>query len=191
LVGGSRFNVDYQTKLHSGEFLLRHRQDWLGYSAGLRFLNVQDVLEESVVRSNFPPDNVWRTDANNFLIGLQGGMDVTLWQQTERFRANVGVKFGVYNNYATQLSQTTVGGLSILGASDDLAAYVGELDFTASWKLSPHLAVRGGYQLMWIDNLALASQQLEDVSPPTNSVNIDTQGRIFAHGATVGVEVTY
>lgn len=191
IVGGGRLDVDYRSQLHSGEFLLRHRQDWLGYSAGIRMLDVQEALSETLIRQAFPPEHIWRTDTSNFLVGLQVGTDITLWQRSERFRANVAMKVGVYNNYASQLSQSDTGLHPPFRATTDLAAYVGELDFTGQWKLSPHLSLRGGYQLMWIDNIALAPQQIGVTNLPAGTGNIDAKGNIFAHGASVGLEVAF
>ena len=36
-------------------------------------------------------------------------------------------------------------------------AFVGELDFMAAYTLTSHIAVRGGYQLLWLSDLALAT----------------------------------
>lgn len=190
-VGGGQFQFDYRSQIHSGEFLLRHRQDWLGYSAGIRLMEVQEELTGTLLRGAFPPETIWQTHANNHLIGFQAGADVTLLRRTERFRANVAMKIGVYNNHASQMSRTDVGGYASVVSEDDLAAYVGEIDFTAAFKISTHLALRGGYQLMWIDNVALAPQQIGFNNLPAGSSMLYADGQVFAHGASVGLELSY
>jgi hypothetical protein len=54
------------------------------------------------------------------------------------------------------------------------------------------LAVRGGYQLMWLEGVALAPEQI-----PVNNLiapaiaAVDTSGGLFLDGATVGFVVQY
>ena len=187
---GSQFQFDYRSQIHSGEFLLRHRRDWLGYSAGIRLMEVQEELTGALLGTEAAPLTFWQTHANNHLIGLQVGSDITL-RRSERFRANVAMKIGLYNNHASQMSRSGQAGTVALTSEDDLAAYVGEIDFTAAWQISTHLAIRGGYQLMWIDNVALAPQQINYNNLVTGAGTLYTDGQIFAHGASVGLEVSY
>ena len=59
-------------------------------------------------------------------------------------------------------------------------------------QLTNALAVTGGYQLMWLDGLALAPEQIPITSlVAPGSAGVNTQGELLFHGATVGLMLTY
>ena len=69
----------------------------------------------------------------------------------------------------------------------DRAAFLGELAFTANYCLTDNLTARLGYDLMWIEVVALASDQV----PATNfftGAGIAPDGGAFYHGGFVGLE---
>ncbi|MGD9719626.1 MAG: hypothetical protein AB7O59_00225 [Pirellulales bacterium] len=58
---------------------------------------------------------------------------------------------------------------------------MGDSSFTGVIQLTDNLALRAGYQLLWVSGVATASDQL----PATS---LDTSGDVFLHGALVGAE---
>ena len=57
-------------------------------------------------------------------------------------------------------------------------------------QLTDHLALRGGYRLLWLDGVALASDQLA-VSDFANGSGFNDSGNVFYHGAFAGFELAY
>jgi hypothetical protein len=66
------------------------------------------------------------------------------------------------------------------------AALVGEVGFEANYRFTPTMTGRVSYDFMWISGLALAPEQLQFVATPGPKLN--TNGNIFAHGLTMGLE---
>jgi len=76
------------------------------------------------------------------------------------------------------------------GTSARSVAFCGEIGITAAYNLTDRLALRGGYQLLWLDGVALASQQPILNPPPLLSAatSVGTSGDVFYNGAFIGLE---
>ncbi len=59
------------------------------------------------------------------------------------------------------------------------------------YQLNDYWWVRGGYQLLWIEGAALASDQVAVSDPFHGHAAIDTNGSPFFHGAIIGLECNY
>ncbi len=141
-------------------------------------------------------------DIENNLIGFQGGLKYDLWQVGRRFSLQGFVNSGVYYNkakWSNQLRQqetqftsddattivdesssTTVSNanLTIIEQSD--VAFVGEASLTGVCRLNRCWALRAGYQVLWIDGVALAQDAY---------LGNDLDGRsLLFHGWHAGVE---
>jgi hypothetical protein len=69
-------------------------------------------------------------------------------------------------------------------------AFVGEIGITGAYQMTPHIALRGGYQLLWIQGVAIATEQVGATTLLTRS-SIDTGGGEFFHRALAGLEFTW
>ena len=79
-----------------------------------------------------------------------------------------------------------------LAASDDHTAFFGSLGFNGSYWVGGNWAVRAGYNLMWLEGVALAPPQIPVnnlIAPGTSG--IDTGSGLFFHGASVGLVATW
>jgi hypothetical protein len=101
------------------------------------------------------------------------------------------VKSGIYHNSGGQFSSLNAWAVTTTAnQTDDRAAFLGELGFTGSHRLTDGLAMQAGYSLIWIESVVLASDQI----PATNFVDrngVDSGGGVFYHGATVGLTFSY
>jgi hypothetical protein len=68
--------------------------------------------------------------------------------------------------------------------------FVGEIGVTGAYQWTEHLAIRGGYQLLWIQGVAVASDQIPvvDVFAQTG---LNTNGNVFYHGALMSLDLTW
>ena len=74
-------------------------------------------------------------------------------------------KYGIYNNRYEVAAQAMSGGAPInIRVHDDMAANVGE--FNAGWEVQtvPFMTLRTGYQALWLTNMALTTDQLNQYS---------------------------
>ena len=67
---------------------------------------------------------------------------------------------------------------------------MGDINLTAAYQFSEHVAIRGGYELLWVQDLALSSQQAATTTASHTQDAITTLGQLFYNGATFGVELS-
>jgi hypothetical protein len=124
-------------------------------------------------------------DIKNNLIGFQVGLREDLWQLNQRFSLQGFANAGVYYNHiqfssgnvnsqtvltsavlddpmtmelneATSGSTTTTSTSLVSSSEPSDVAYMAEVSITGICRLNRCVALRGGYQLFWIDGLRLA-----------------------------------
>ncbi len=74
------------------------------------------------------------------------------------------------------------------------AAFVGEVGLNLTYDVNCYAKLRAGYNFLWIDGVALASEQVRDTGSLTagNSISMTgNSGSILFHGATLGFEFRY
>jgi hypothetical protein len=185
--------ADYLSRLNSTEFNFRHQHsDRVTWLTGFRIIELHEELSYDV---DFVVPNLsgvsWNTD--NHLWGTQVGADLQLWRLGGPLSVNGIFKAGVYgNNSDNDFTFDVLGTPIVEGTADDnRVAFVGEIGVTTAYQLTEHFALRGGYQLLWIDQVTLASNQAQ-VMLDTLDVNaINASGDVFYHGALVGGEFTW
>ena len=169
----------YATKLNSFEINWEHPlTDQIAFLAGFRAVELDDDLTYHLNMNTAAGDYGYR----NHLYGGQFGGDWALTRRGNPLQIDIVGKAGIYGNAddgGVSLSENNHLIEAITGASST-AAFVGEIDFTAAYILSPHWAIRGGYQLLWLDNLALASDAASrSLFNPTLLRTVGDQGHTF------------
>lgn len=186
LPGVTSVNARYDSKLLSAELNLRcpltDRISWLG---GFRYLELDEHFHADLNAAALP--STYDTTTRNRLYGGQLGLDADLWCRGRLTVRGLG-KVGIFHNSAGQNTVLDTGVVTVTAADTrNRAAFVGELAFTANYCLTDRLSLRGGYDLLWLETVALATDQV----PATNfftSAGIDAAGGTFYHGAFVGLE---
>ena len=129
---------------------------------------------------------------HNHLFGFQLGTVVHIWEQENRFRIEGLVKAGMYDNAAAQANNfSDPSGPLNAAASTVQASFLGEVGILGSYQFTPHLAVRGGCQWIWLDGLALAPGQIGTSDFGTATAHVNTAGCLGYHGANAGIELTW
>ena len=132
----------------------------------------------------------YRIDTDNDLIGGQYGAEFLL-PLFGRLLITTRLKAGVYLNAAEQETQIIDSAILRLATkdTDDEVAVVGEINVGVNFKVNHILSVRGGYNFLWVDGLALAAEQGYPVGL-TGVAPINDNGGLFYHGFNVGVQVS-
>lgn len=182
----------YLTQLYSSELNYRHQlTNRIDFLTGFRWIELSDDLRYNIAGgAGF---DEFRYD--NHLYGAQVGADWALTDHCSRLQLSAVGKAGLYGNvtdggtYVLQVSNPP----SIKFTGDDTTtAFVGELNFTAAYWLTNHMAIRGGYQLLWLDNLALsADAAARSMTDPTLLTKIENDGHLFYNGATAGIDFVW
>lgn len=187
--GASGIQASYGSLLRSAEANLVGGADrWWNPIIGFRYIGFEDDLRNGFTAGG-PVLLSYNVQTENRLYGGQLGLEGILYSG-DRFTVDMWAKAGVYYNDVDR----TTGFFPPVGApifpsaaSDEVASFVGDVALNTSYRLTDHIALRGGYQLLWLTDVAEASNQGAAFAGSA----LNTDGHPFYHGATVGVEVTW
>jgi hypothetical protein len=190
--GGTTIAGRYLTMLDSTEINIRRQHtDRLTLLGGFRMIELRDqarfMLNANVARGHY--------DYDNRLYGGQLGSNLDLSPRSNsRILANVETKAGVYNNLI-EGGINEFQGFNFIGTfngDEANTAFVGEINLNTGLRLTDHVTLRTGYQLLWIENVALASDAAVRslLNPSLLRTVSDDQG-LFYHGATGGIDVVW
>jgi len=187
----------YLSALQTAELGLRRNYERLGILYGFRFVDLDERFQASYVASDgIQYDDTWTT--HNRLYGFQLGADSAIFK-TERFKIEGFGKAGVYANVAESTFLDRTNGGSPVSSSDTTThvAFLGEVGLYGVYFLNDHIALRGGYQVMWLSGVAVASEQVASTGQftpvPVGGVTsaINSTGDLLFHGVNAGVEITW
>ncbi len=113
-----------------------------------------------------------------------------------RFSLGGLVKVGGYYNNAEEST-----GVSIFkvvrpsNASTGHAAFVGEAGLQCKYQVLKSLALKVGYEALWLDGVALAAGQIQETyttAPSTvTALGVNSGSSVFFHGVTAGLEYSF
>jgi hypothetical protein len=164
---------------------------------GARYMNIEEEFFYRS-RSSSPvagTTTTVTTDTDNSMVGVQIGamfefyVDPCWWIDCE-------IKGVAFNNSAGQSTfynhQGDPGdwyvGRNRESRSQDSSAFALDLNLTATWQITPTLAVMGGYQALWVEGLVLASENFAtDVDTLISGPAVlHDNGKIVYHGPHLG-----
>ena len=194
----SQMTMFSETNFHSAELNLvrRTRYPSLVWLGGFRYFNFEENFDlRSTPWANVGyyqqySDYTARTTNN-----LYGGQLGAKWDYlfTECFGLQAVGKVGVHTNNTKQrswiyesLSDAVYQPVSMSGTKTSFSS---EVNLGGYFKVTPNVSIVGGYNLMWIGDIARAADQLDFNYPPRNGqIATDT---LFMHGANVGLEWSF
>jgi len=204
--------LSYSSTLNNGEINFRRR--WAEpagffqgrYLLGVRYLDMDEQARFSArgefnntVAANSLRFLDYTVNTQNALVGFQVGGD--LWYNVlPGVKLGVEGKTGVYNNRAHQNTSIVSNSLTNPVMEEVLsnrAAYITQIVPQVSYRLNHSWAFRSSYQLIYIDNVALATENFNAVPPNqlglglgrTPTINNDAE--ILLQGFTLGAEYTW
>jgi hypothetical protein len=187
--GVDEMHADYTSELHNVEINYQRVYGRLSLLAGFRYVRLTDDLGIRAITFGSGSDD-YRVHSENNLFGAQLGgryracYNTFFWEFTG--------KAGVFGNDANQSQFLTADGSSTVlrnftGAAGS-AAFVGDMNISAGFQLTDIWAFRCGYNMIWIDQVALAADNLDFNLSPTAGSGIDKRGDVFLHGINIGLE---
>ncbi len=187
-------HFDSIARFYSSEFNFRRPLFGdLSLLAGFRWLDMTD--QYMATGTDTSANTVSETIVtHNHMFGSQIGVDGTLPQIADCWRIRGFVKVGTLLNFARQttaLSDPDPPGSNIASGTNTRAAYFGEAGLVAYYQITKHLSASGGYQVMFVGNVAQPVNQLAVTNLTTSSASVDTSSGLFYHGATAGLELTW
>ena len=162
---------------------------------GFRWLDMTDrYLASGTSAMGNPVSETIAT--HNHMFGSQIGIDGTLAKEANRWRINGFIKAGTFlniANQATSLSDPDIPGPGSPAVSNNNAgiAFFGETGVVGYFQITKHLSASGGYQVMFVNNVAQPASQLGSTNLTIPFATVDTSSGLFYHGASAGLEVTW
>jgi hypothetical protein len=201
--------LSYRSGLNNGEINFRRRwSEPHGFIQGsglfgVRYMDIDETATftargefDDTFFGNSPRFLDYTTMTQNSLVGFQVGGD--LWYNLyPGVKLGVEGKIGVYNNRAHQ--DTRIFGNSIPNTFNESVlanrcAYITQISPQLYYRLNYSWAIRSSYQVMFIDNVALAPENFNGAglaglgNNPSRVARINNDGEITLQGFTIGAE---
>lgn len=168
--------------------------DWL---VGFRYLGVEEqasILMNCCVADDTLTPVPYGVRTRNNLFGAQVG-NRTRWTW-ENWAFEGWAKAGLFGNAQKQIQDPLYDytgflqrpGLSSTGGQ---VAFVGDINTSVVYRLTDVWGIRAGYNLIWIDGLALAPNQFDFSTADGAGTRLASGGGIFMHGANLGLEARW
>jgi hypothetical protein len=160
---------------------------------GFRYLNLNEEFE--LVSTDLQEGtSTYDVHTNNNLFGVQIGNRVR--QSCGRWSVEGTGKAGIFGNAAEQHSDPIIDFPAFQvrpgrSASSGNVAFVGDLNLTAIYQINSVWGARLGYNVIFIEGVALAPDQLDFTNTPSSGSGIDTDGSVFLHGINAGLEARW
>jgi hypothetical protein len=167
---------------------------------GFRYLNLREHLRIYGEREQQTGDGTFAVESgvydirtSNNLFGPQLGARVRRWGR--RLGWEMAGRAGIFGSDAQQeqylIDYDQYAIRPLTSAARGQVAFVGDLNFTGIYRLNDVWNLRAGYNLMWISGVALAPDQLDfDATLPSGD-QIASDGSVFLHGVSFGVEARW
>ena len=182
---------------------LNYRRRWAGPNArlqgsylwGIRYMQLKEDFEYETASPLNQASQVTLVSTQNSLTGAQLGADLWLCIMPG---LNIGTeaKVGLYGNHAAQ--RTTISTLAQPEpheeyVTEDSPAFLGDANATLLWRINQQWTFRAGYMFLWMDEVALATDNFNANTPilggvTTRPAHIDNSSYVFYHGGSVGFE---
>jgi len=185
------FDGIYFTKLFSTEINWRRQiADRWRIIAGFREIELRDQLQYKL-NGNVATGQY---NYNNHLWGGQLGANWSLTDWSSPVQINFYGKAGVYGNLADGGIYEFQGN-NFIGSfvgTRTRPAFVGDIGLSAAYFLTQRIALRGGYQLLWLEHVARAGDAASrSLLNPALLRNVDNNGQLFYQGATASIDFVW
>jgi hypothetical protein len=166
--------------------------------AGFRYINVADQFQLTATNNATNVDagqvGYYRTWTNNNLGGVQIGSEYTHDLYARWLFFSIEGKAGAFLDLADQKNLLFNTGSTYDQRSSRGTQYTGMCDLSASLTalIGSHLTLRGGYTFLFLDGLALATDQLDTNPSMASSRNfLADKGAVTLQGPFVGAELAW
>ena len=187
--------AQYRSALHLAEINLRRQWgcDGLTLLIGFRTGELDELYAASGSDANGGLAGSINANTYNHLYGLQTGAIYEFYNMGGPLRVSAMCKAGIYGDSAIQSTRVIETGTSdnVLAAHRNQAAFIGETGATVSYDVTCHLSFHAFCEAMWIEGVALRTEQIGANDFTNLAASIDTHGGIFYYGGGLGAELKF
>ena len=176
--------------------------DSMGVSimAGLRYMSILEQFQYDSTSAEPTPlgaTNMVNTRTGNDLLGVQLGalfefpVDPGWWIDWE-LKGTIARNDARQNTQYVNVNQGNQTSFST-GRAENRTTFVGETSVRLIYEFSPRMMVYAGYQAVWVDGLALASENVptDQTSLMIGPGQLDHDGNLVYHGPHIGSVLTW
>ncbi|TWT55073.1 hypothetical protein Pla22_27270 [Rubripirellula amarantea] len=188
-----RIDISYDSEIQS--FELNHWVDTnanFSWMFGARYFSLDESFRLTGTDGNFVSN--YDIDTQNDMFGGQLGASIEETIVAGFLRGHVTGKVGIFGNEASSDSMlrdvnNTVEFRSSSVSNTD-AAFLGDVDAGITACVSEMFQVRAGYQMLWLNDVALAPEQFQgNAASPEQPIN--SSGKLFMSGAYIGAMISW
>ncbi len=128
-------------------------------------------------------------DASNSLFGVQVGGEL-FYDIGYRWSTSVGGKWGAFLNL-NDFDTVTIGNSGTPFETENDGSTIStaaELNILAHYQIRTNLRFKGGYNLLYVGNVATVSDNFAQRVPTINGINTGDSDDVFFHGFSLGLE---
>jgi hypothetical protein len=195
-VNASQFTTANSTTIWSAEanYLATSVFDKFIFLGGFRAIQLHDHFSLSAFNQPTASQGVGLFDLpiRNEMYGGQLGF--IFRQNFDLLTFEITSKSGCYNDHANMRSYVagTISGVTRdMSVSSNAAAFVQEFSMNATYSFTSAFAIRLGYQIMWFDNMALATNNIDLTNTATSASTILRGQNLFLYGMNLGLEARF
>jgi Putative beta barrel porin-7 (BBP7) len=182
-------DADYTSTINNAEinYFWHEGCESLMWMAGFRYFNLNEKFDYTTTGTD---TGIYDVGSDNNLYG--GQLGVRLRECCTHFECDLTAKAGAFGN-STQvhqfLSGSSSGAIAVTDSTVDKSnwAFVGDLGANASYYICRNWCVMAGCNVIWVDGVALAPDQLDFTNTATSRTSIDQGGNLFMYGSHVGL----
>ena len=192
VAGNFDVTSSYQTRLSNFEANLRHELDngWWTWIAGVRSINQAESLNSTFRDPNQAfADLTYNVATSNQMFGPQVGGQLAFYR-SRRVCIDMSSKVGVLWNSSEHISRGTGAPTFSILKEQSQATYSWDFALTGRYAVSRHWSVFAGYQVLYLNGMALASDQIRQVDPVNQTGSSFDSGLVY-QGGSMGVEFRY
>ena len=160
---------------------------------GAFWAGLEEAASLNVTCCQGDPPSPYRVQTSSNLVGAQLG--VRRRRDWDRWALEGTAKAGLAGTILSQssgpITSTLAPGQIFREPTSATAGGVGLLSMmnvSAIYRLTDHWGLRAGYNLIWLDGVALAPDQWDFTNTPASGTSLVGGGCLFLHGANLGVE---
>jgi hypothetical protein len=188
--GANTMNVSYSSRIDNAElnyFWHERSCPSIMWMAGFRYFHLDERFD--ILSLTDGGDGLYDVRTGNDLFGGQLGVR---WRHCcTRFECDVTAKAGAYDNSVGQAQSVFDVGTPRAEISNGQHeadwAFVGDIGFNTSYYVCKNWSVMAGCNVMWVDGVALAPDQLAFSGTPSAFGQLNRNGNILYEGAHVGL----
>jgi hypothetical protein len=214
---------DYSTKLYNLEFNMQKKlSNGISMITGFRWLQLHENLQGTIpppdkiqptwksypkadlayvawfenqpgtAASAYPP--FWNTSTTNNLYGLQIGVAGNVFKHCH-ISLNGLIKIGWYLNRTSESTGVSIAKVMYnSGALANRLAFTSELGLQCKYQIINSIALKLGYEALWVAGVALAPGQIQETYSSLTAVNalgVSSNSNVLFHGGSAGLELSF